>query len=715
MKKTLIYLLAFFCISIVNAQVAINTTGANPDASAGLDVSFTDKGALIPRVSLTQTTSSSPITSPAISLLVYNTATVNDVTPGYYYWTGSAWSRFATGTISVANLTFNNSGTGAASGTTYNGTTAQTISYNTIGAVGGSGTATRVAFWSGANTLSSNTNLYWDNTNSRLGIGTTTPVTTLDVSGIGRFGLSTNGNTQIGNDGNAYIEMKESDGIGTPYIDMSNDNTSDYDARIVLENNNQLSFLTSTNGRQLSIHGTGIALSGTNKYMNFGSTFDAPGYGFRDNAGIIEYKHSGGTWTPFAQPPTIPGNTEWWIRPTSALYIQPMYNASARVYDAGQTYGFYFDGSTNQYAAYFRTTGAFNPTAAVVGFSDVSGNQTYSFLGYNGTYSFAGQTINGSGIYAYVDDPDRTAGFFRTTLNASFAANINYSNVWIANYNYVENSSATYNPSGSYSQLDLTNTTLGGNHVATKGYSNRATTTGNPGYTVGGQFTANAQYEDAFGITGIAYTDQTIRAGGYFASYNYAGTQQAYAYVGTTADGTARKITGTNSVSEIIPTENHGRIMLTCPESPEYWYIDYGSVQLKNGKAYIELDPVLADVIVVNNDNPIRVFCTPVDMLNFNGIAVTKRTEKGIELTELNGGQNSGTLDYQLVVKPKTNYGEGRFPQAPGPMGLKADKEPLKAKAKNQPDANKIFHWPSDQEVYGYSLPKIAPESAKKK
>jgi len=47
--------------------------------------------------------------------------------------------------------------------------------------VGGSGTATRVAFWSAGSTLSSNANLYWDNTNSRLGVQTTTPTAPLDV------------------------------------------------------------------------------------------------------------------------------------------------------------------------------------------------------------------------------------------------------------------------------------------------------------------------------------------------------------------------------------------------------------------------------------------------------------------------------------------------------------------------------------------------------
>ena len=152
MKKLatiLIMLISLLMGNISKAQnVGIGASTFTPDASAGLDVNFTDKGLLIPRVALTSTSSASPITSPATSLLIYNTATAGDVTPGYYYWNGSAWVRFATGS-SVIN---------------------------------GSGTATRVAFWSGANTLSSNANLYWDNTNSRLGIGTTTPQRALHIA-----------------------------------------------------------------------------------------------------------------------------------------------------------------------------------------------------------------------------------------------------------------------------------------------------------------------------------------------------------------------------------------------------------------------------------------------------------------------------------------------------------------------------------------------------
>ena len=83
-------------------NIGINSTGVSPNTSALLDVDAApgnNKGMLIPRVPLTITTSNAPIgASITTSLLVYNTATINDVTPGYYYWGGAAWVRFNTGT-----------------------------------------------------------------------------------------------------------------------------------------------------------------------------------------------------------------------------------------------------------------------------------------------------------------------------------------------------------------------------------------------------------------------------------------------------------------------------------------------------------------------------------------------------------------------------------------------------------------------------------------
>jgi hypothetical protein len=51
--------------------------------------------------------------------------------------------------------------------------------------VTGTGTATRVAFWDSASSVSSSANLYWDDSNSRLGVGTATPGAPLQVNGTG--------------------------------------------------------------------------------------------------------------------------------------------------------------------------------------------------------------------------------------------------------------------------------------------------------------------------------------------------------------------------------------------------------------------------------------------------------------------------------------------------------------------------------------------------
>ncbi|HEY9008837.1 MAG TPA: hypothetical protein VIM75_22030 [Ohtaekwangia sp.] len=129
-RKSGISLLAIFFLSFgaVKAQnVGINATGNTPDASAMLDVSSTNSGLLIPRVALTATNSAAPITSPATSLLVYNTATAgtapNNVTPGFYYWNGTAWISFSIQTSSDSGPWSLKGNAGTSAATNFLGTT----------------------------------------------------------------------------------------------------------------------------------------------------------------------------------------------------------------------------------------------------------------------------------------------------------------------------------------------------------------------------------------------------------------------------------------------------------------------------------------------------------------------------------------------------------------------------------------------------------------
>lgn len=87
-----------FSLSVFSQNVAINPTGAPPNASAGLDVDFPNKGLLVPRVALAGTTSFAPLAAHVAGMVVYNTATIADVTPGFYYNNGTTWiPAFITG------------------------------------------------------------------------------------------------------------------------------------------------------------------------------------------------------------------------------------------------------------------------------------------------------------------------------------------------------------------------------------------------------------------------------------------------------------------------------------------------------------------------------------------------------------------------------------------------------------------------------------------
>jgi hypothetical protein len=62
-----------------------------------------------------------------------------------------------------------------------NGTGWDLIGGPGTGTVTGSGAAGQVSFWNGANTITGSNNLFWDNVNGHLGVGTVTPGTALDV------------------------------------------------------------------------------------------------------------------------------------------------------------------------------------------------------------------------------------------------------------------------------------------------------------------------------------------------------------------------------------------------------------------------------------------------------------------------------------------------------------------------------------------------------
>ena len=96
-KTILFFWMIIGVVVVAEAQVGIGTK--TPDESAQLEVTVpenqvTKRGVLIPRVALVSTNSMDPMENSGDlpnSLLVFNTAMVGDVTPGFYYWYDGNW------------------------------------------------------------------------------------------------------------------------------------------------------------------------------------------------------------------------------------------------------------------------------------------------------------------------------------------------------------------------------------------------------------------------------------------------------------------------------------------------------------------------------------------------------------------------------------------------------------------------------------------------
>lgn len=102
------------------AQVGIGTT--TPNADAELDIVSTTRELLMPRINLTSTILSTPMTAHVAGMTVYNLNTNLDVTPGFYYNNGTIWVRIGGGAVPNNDWALaGNAGTTA--GTNFIGTT----------------------------------------------------------------------------------------------------------------------------------------------------------------------------------------------------------------------------------------------------------------------------------------------------------------------------------------------------------------------------------------------------------------------------------------------------------------------------------------------------------------------------------------------------------------------------------------------------------------
>jgi hypothetical protein len=165
-------------------------------------------------------------------------------------------------------------------------------------------------------------------------------------------------------------------------------------------------------------------------------------------------------------------------------------------------------------------------------------------------------------------------------------------------------------------------------------------------------------------------------SGGYFEVQNAGGTAQTWAYVGVRDNTSAlRKIIGPGTVNTIVKDLHGELVALSAPEAPENLFQDYGEGKLVQGRGHVELDPILARNIVVNEAHPLRVFIQLEG--DCKGVYVANKTGTGFDVMELDGGRSDVPFTWCVVanradeVLPDgtvSRYSAERFPVAPGPV-----------------------------------------------
>ncbi|MBL7711207.1 MAG: hypothetical protein JNL13_02030 [Chitinophagaceae bacterium] len=175
--------------------VGIGTTSA-ADNNAALEVKATNKGMLIPRVSLSSKSSTSPLTAHVAGMLVYNTATAgtvpNNVSPGFYYNTGAAWARVMEQSSAPTDTT--NDGWKEDAGNTQ----------------------VRLAYRSDGLTARTTGTEFVIADNGRVGIGTPAPASTFEVKGSLASSVNSISAATTLNESHSYIVMNSGSSITLP-------------------------------------------------------------------------------------------------------------------------------------------------------------------------------------------------------------------------------------------------------------------------------------------------------------------------------------------------------------------------------------------------------------------------------------------------------------------------------------------------------------------
>jgi hypothetical protein len=608
MERSFLLVLAITIGWSAGAQnVAVNADGAAPNASALLDVDATalppaaKKGMLVPRIALTATNVAAPVVAPATSLLVYNTATAGaaptNVTPGYYYWNGAAWVRFATsadGWLTTGNY-------GTVPGTNWIGTNDAADWVIKTGGIAAANERARVL--SGGKLVVNN-----------IGVGGFAN----DVFSVYADGTTNGTTTNTSVLGTRAINGYTSTGFGVA------------------------GFTSGTAGTTFGVYGTSTAVSGTaNGIRGEAVNPAAIAIGAIGNTGATAVPAASTSRAVLAQMNGTLGAG------AIGIGVQSVINATMTVGDA-------------------RGVNATTPSddgIGVAGFATTAATTAFPVGVYGQAVTATGfgmQAINGAAAGTGAVFTGNNAATTYLVAGTGTAAN----GTIVGHFGYGRNAA---------------------NGIGVVGVGNNGGTIFTPASGAGVAGTGNQYGVVGFATTAVvtnplnnsAANGAAASAGGYFEVQN-AGTAQTWSYVAVREAAGAlglRKIIGPGTVNTIVKDLDGNRVALSCPEAPENLFQDYGSGQLVNGRARIDLDPILSKNIVVDATHPLRVFVQLEG--DCNGVFVTNKSGDGFNVVELMNGTSNTPFTWTVAanradeVLPDgtiSRYSAERFAPAPGPV-----------------------------------------------
>ncbi|MFN8247912.1 MAG: hypothetical protein U0T68_03065 [Ferruginibacter sp.] len=648
-----ICILLFSCIISIDVfcqSLAVNTDGSTANASSILDVKSTLKGMLIPRMSKTE---KNAITSPATGLLVFQ-STPDSI--GLYYYNGTSWI-WMPGVDQLNTSSWRLIGnTGTTPGTHFVGTTdAQNLIFKTSGnaaanerlrVIGTGATPGQVVV--------NNTGIFAGDAFSVYASNTTSGATPSINNSIGTFAV------------NGY-----SSGNGTGVYGEVNGGASSSGTAVWGNYYGTGTAASSTSEGIWGVNATAPAGSGATAAVASAVRGDASGAaGTAFTMGVlgVNTATAGSAYGVYGQSTSPSATGVFGVNlDVSASPSHGIQGQTAAVGSAAGLRGFNTATTVGALQNGFGVRGSANASPTGTGF--VMGVRGDASGATGATYGVYGQSASATGF-----------GTDAVNTNASGTGLLAIGN----------NAAGTYLGGGSgaaingnaVGTLSIAKTAASG--IGVVGVGNNLTGSILTPTTGAGVVGTGTQY----GVMGFATTTVNTNgantgntngaaasAGGYFEVQN-AGTAQTWTYVGVRDNGGVnRKIIGPGTVNTVVNDLNNKKVALSAPEAPENLFQDFGQSKLVNGRVHVDIDPIFAKNILVNEKHPLRVFVQLEG--DCKGVYVTNKTQFGFDVVELDGGQSNTPFSYSLTanradeVNPDgsiAHYADERFPVAPGPQ-----------------------------------------------